>query len=235
MKLHELQQLPMDKASRLSRAKAMGFDTSTVWYHANTGGIEGKGFDNDRLPGGDPDAPFSAHWFIHTPTEFSAYPNTGNTITPVYLRLQKLATWTDMKKYAKTARGPDLRAALEAAGFDGMHWEGRGSVNREELTKTGQTIFWSGPRRSPMTLKWEKEKIRGETYDTLNLYDDGDPDEDGDDFSIGYITGYKDVDDFEDATPEKDTIAMFNTDSIRSIYAKFDPAKKGSGGLNETI
>jgi hypothetical protein len=35
---------------RLSRAKAMGFDTDKVWYHANTGGIEGDSFDNDRLP-----------------------------------------------------------------------------------------------------------------------------------------------------------------------------------------
>ena len=38
-----------DKAARQARAQAMGFDTSTVWYHANTGGIEGDGFDNDRF------------------------------------------------------------------------------------------------------------------------------------------------------------------------------------------
>jgi len=51
MKLIELQQLPMDKASRLSRAKAMGFDTDTVWYHGSsnikTGSSDIIAFDVD--------------------------------------------------------------------------------------------------------------------------------------------------------------------------------------------
>ena len=159
------------KAARMARAKAMGFDTSQVWYHANTGGIEGDGFDNDRLPSSDPDRPFNAHWFSHEPSEFAAYPSTGNTITPVYLKLDKSkeaphGVWRKVAAQIHKAwdRGDNKRNAadmirekLVSMGYTHAV-RGRESIDAAELERTGETSFMTSTG-TKVTLKWEKMNL----------------------------------------------------------------------------
>ncbi len=161
-------QLYMSKGARMKRAEAMGYDTSTVWYHANTGGIEGEGFDDSRLPASDPDRPFNAHWFSHEPSEFAAYPSTGNTITPVFLALDKskeapYGVWRKLtaQVYDAWDKGDNKRNAadmirekLVSMGYTHAI-RGREPIDAEELKSTGETSFMTSTG-TKVTLKWEK-------------------------------------------------------------------------------
>jgi len=159
------------QAARMARAKALGFDTSQVWYHANTGGIEGEGFDNDRLPASDPDRPFNAHWFSHEPSEFAAYPSTGNTITPVYLKLDKSkeaphGVWRKLAGQVHRAwdagdnernAADMIREKLVSMGYTHAV-RGREPIDAEELKRTGETSFMTSTG-TKVTLKWEKMNL----------------------------------------------------------------------------
>lgn len=232
--------------ARKAKADAQGFDTSQVWYHANTGGIVGAGFDNDRLPGSDPDAPFNAHWFSHEPSVTAAYRGgrDGNTITPVYIR-GKAAPYAvvmqEMKKirdsylsddiptaeadanldriYKEGGASHALRKRLVSMGYTHSIWRGREPINAAELERTGQTTF-KDSRGGRHTLKWDTIKVRGEEIKTLDLYDGGE-----------HITGYSDLKDFEQASPEREAVAVFDPSAIRSIYAKFDDDQFGVNNL----
>lgn len=178
---------------RQQRARDMGFDTDKVWYHANTGGIEGEGFDNERLPEHDPDRPFNAHWFSSEPSEFAAYPSTGNTITPVHLRLDpnKEATHDVWRKVARNVhmmfrRGEApkgkgaadlIREILVDKGYTHAV-RGREPIDAEELKRTGQTQHKTSTGGT-ITLKWEKMKTMPrppeytpEEYDLITKYED---------------------------------------------------------------
>ncbi len=174
MKLLELinrSNLDMTSKARKARAQAMGFDTSQVWYHANTGGIEGEGFDDARLPAHDPDRPFNAHWFSHEPSAFAAYPSTGNTITPVYLALRKEASigvWSKVTAQVhkawdagdKKRNASDLiREKLVSMGYTHAI-RGREPIDAAELERTGETSFKTSTGTT-ITLKWEKLMLPG--------------------------------------------------------------------------
>ena len=155
---------------RKARAKSMGYDPEKVWYHANTGGIEGEGFDDSRLPANDPDRPFNAHWFSSEPSEFAAYPSTGNTITPVHLKLDpsKEAThdvWRKVARYVnmmyRRGEAPEgkrpsdlIREILVDRGYTHAI-RGREPIDAEELKRTGETSFKTSTGGT-VTLKWEK-------------------------------------------------------------------------------
>jgi hypothetical protein len=320
MKLLELinrSNLDMSKAARMKRAEAMGFDTSQVWYHANTGGIEGEGFDDARLPASDPDRPFNAHWFSHEPSEHASYPSTGNTITPVFLSLDKSkeaphGVWRKLTRKVHDAwDGGDnernaadmIREKLVSMGYTHAV-RGREPIDAAELKNTGETSFMTSTG-TKVTLKWEKlnlppgapeyteeemevirahtqvkrdydmyhslvvdavvnkkmtpemsEKLKAkgielkdeldrlepltdaaneraydvlnanrEQVDTLQMYDS----------DIGYVTGYHDLDDFIDSSPEKEDIAVLDPSIIRSVYAAFDPEEEGNNKIMSSL
>jgi len=156
--------LPMDKASRMARAEEQGFDTSTVYYHANTGGIEGAGFDNDRLPASDPDRPFNGHWFGIAPSVQAAYRDgiDGNTITPVYLRLGKAAPHKVWREVARqVSGGTEVREHLLEMGYDHAV-RGRDSFTREEVEKslrdTGEFSYETSTGEK-ITMSWSENAV----------------------------------------------------------------------------
>lgn len=171
MKLLELinrTNLDMSKQARMKRAEAMGFDTSTVWYHANTGGIEGEGFDDERLPASDPDRPFNAHWFSHEPNMHASYPSSGNTLTPVFLALRKEAPYAVWRKItAQIHKAWDgernaadmIREKLVSMGYTHAI-RGREPIDADELERTGETSFKTSTGEI-ITLKWEKLMLPG--------------------------------------------------------------------------
>ena len=121
MKLHELStKLPMDKESRLRRAKEMGFDTSKVWYHGtradftsfNTttnGAAEGVYMD---------DSAYKANIFAR---------NEGGNVIACYVR-GVFGTRQDMLD-ASNSGGGDLVSAsektkiMQSKGLDGYYDE----------------------------------------------------------------------------------------------------------------
>ena len=205
--------LPMDQESRMQRAREMGFGEQ-VWYHANTGGIVGQGFDASRLPQVDPDAPFNAFWFLNEPNEFAAYPSTGNTITPVRIR-GKAATIEDVRALAGKGMMPDQkREALSEQGFTHIVWVGREPINEKELKETGSTRF--------KTNRGGTKELRLADDGTIDLYTG----------SGSFITGgYTDLADFNRLEPEQETVAVFDPTAIRSINAAFDPDFTESSNL----
>ncbi|RLA40703.1 MAG: hypothetical protein DRR06_17075, partial [Gammaproteobacteria bacterium] len=226
--------LDMSKKARTERAEDMGFDTKKTWYHANTGGILGEGFDNNRLPARDPDAPFNAHWFSGEPSEFAAYPVTGNTITPVFLQRGKEGSIADVasvasETYEKFGTSSDVRERLVSEGFDLVLWDGRGEVDLNELRETGETTY--------KTTKGSERTLRFDEYNGLDMFYDGDQ----------HITGYyefgtpKDstqdekregsIRDFLSQNPKEDTIAVLNPKIIRSVNAVFDPDQADSPNI----
>ncbi len=101
MKLREITQsrLPMDKVSRMGRARQMGFDTGTIWYHgtvpsAYVPDIDIKAFDPDKI-GGRFGADEEGFFFTTDTTEASDYASIdggspeGGAVYPVYLKMIK--------------------------------------------------------------------------------------------------------------------------------------------------
>lgn len=162
--------LDMSTEARMQRAKAMGYGDQ-IWYHANTGGIVGEGFDPAYLPNSDPDRPFVAFWFGSKPSEFAAWRGgTGNTITPVMLKLDP-SKEAKTKDYKRVARQLYNELSEDATDVNGMSFaqalrqrlldegythavRGREAINREELEKTGKTSFYANGIKS--YLEWKK-------------------------------------------------------------------------------
>jgi hypothetical protein len=82
--------LPMDKASRMQRAKEAGFDTDTVWYHGTTSGAFDQ-FDPKQV-GSNFRADEKGFFFLNDPRQASEYatsdtqglPVSGGSVVPTY-------------------------------------------------------------------------------------------------------------------------------------------------------
>ena len=204
-----------------------GFNTGTAFVHVNRGGIVGDGFDNARLPSSDPDAPFNAHWLTTEPSPQTAYRGgvDGDTYTPVHIKTGNPASKADIAdaqkaimEKTKTQAGLDevyaagggshaLREELASRGFTHAVWSGHDAVNATELATTGSTSF-KDARGRKLKLVWEKIKVRGKEYPSLELYENGE-----------HITGYTDLADYLDAAPEVSSVAVFDPKNIKSVWA----------------
>lgn len=84
-------ELPMDEASRMSRAREQGFDVDEVFYHGTPAAqsIADEGFDPARLGKGN-DQMGAGFYFTNNPNQASGYAHGDNAgIIPVYLRTGK--------------------------------------------------------------------------------------------------------------------------------------------------
>lgn len=208
--------LDMSTEARNRRAIEQGY-SEQVFYHANTGGIKGDGFDNSKLPLGDPDAPFVAHWFIFEPNEFAAYPVTGNTITPVRLKLTNPAPHEVINELKKTFRNEDLRAELVRRGYTHVVWQGRSKVDWDAFDRDGRVVYYQG-RGAKRTLVKDVENST-DTEEYIDIY--------GGANAQNHITGIGSRAEFEEMFPEVETIAVFDPSAIRSVHAAFDPDAVG--------
>lgn len=135
MKLHELKDtLPMDKESRLSRARAMGFDTNTVLYHGTsprggwTGNDETPDIKSFNISGGKiagvyltKNSGYSNKYTKHDGKEVGA-------VYPVFVR-GKAATSDDVDDIWTPGMSTDeITSILQGRGFDIVDDEGMEEV-----------------------------------------------------------------------------------------------------------
>jgi hypothetical protein len=114
--------LPMDTESRMQRAREMGYDTGTVWYHGSKEDIK-PGFTNRPFGVGKDWAIF----FSENPKHAGAY---GEITYPVYLNIKN----PYHPKTADEAIQPDVDA-LRAQGYDGVVFDadGMGGAGRTQI------------------------------------------------------------------------------------------------------
>ena len=136
MKLSELQQLPMDKASRFKRAKVMGFDTSTVWLHG-TGETDEYGDPIGSMHGSD-DKSDTGHladlgtWFTESPevadhfaNRLGDYEYAQPQVYPVFLKMKNpvmFDSYEDLETEFVDFDGsaPEFSNYLKGLGYDGI-------------------------------------------------------------------------------------------------------------------
>jgi hypothetical protein len=130
--------LPMDEASRMARAREMGFDTDTTWYHG-TKSPNFESFDLKKAGKSDPGLVGKAVYFTPEAEQagsFAASQHYGKgdapAVIPAYLRMQNPAYITDgvlpdgrrltdvhPSGITKQSAGA-INRALKAAGHDGV-------------------------------------------------------------------------------------------------------------------
>lgn len=104
--LKESDKLPMDNDSRMARAKAMGFDTDTVWYHGTAGNFPSFNKTGKTVAGWFTDDPTMANEYARD-GGISNYPNGGENVIPVYFRKSdRVGRFADIVDSAKS-RGID--------------------------------------------------------------------------------------------------------------------------------
>jgi len=128
--------LPMDEASRMARAKAMGFDTDATWYHGSKSPIDA--FDLDHAGKSDPGLVGKAAYFTSSREQagdFATNRHYGSgdapNVTPAYLAMKNPAQIVDgvlpdgrrlseaHPNGIQNWSADELESALRGAGHDG--------------------------------------------------------------------------------------------------------------------
>ena len=221
-------ELPMDEASRVARREARYADEGLV--HVNRGGIEGEGFDNERLPWDDPDTPFNAHWFTTEPSPSAAFRKQGSddplTYTPVVLEKGRRGDWRDVVNYGESmgenaGYGTEFREGLLNNGVSDIVVRGGDKIDQSTID-----ALPVGGR-----LKVDPENKYGDRRNSLVKNEDG---------SLGFYEGsehildYDDLADYKHFNPDIKDVAVLDNTIIRSPNAAFDPEYTGPnimGGL----
>jgi hypothetical protein len=160
--------LPMDQASRLARAREMGFDTDTTWYHGTRAG----GFDafdpslaNSSSRTGVPDG---AMVFSSSPDNASTYAVTksggwgdnlsyepGAAVIPTYLRDDGLpmvvdakgASWQDIEYGGKFYDANELAQLAKDLEYEGLLVKNVVDSKVSRGAKPSDTYFEFDPSR----------------------------------------------------------------------------------------
>ncbi len=135
--------LPVDEASRLGRARDLGFDTSTPLYHGTTSSWEGTGFretdgrTRERATFLTPD-PQVANAYARSPYA-RAFDSTEGNILPVYARMRNPKV-IDMEGsgYADTSVHDAIEDA-RSAGHDGVVFHNMIDMSGPNLDQVPQT------------------------------------------------------------------------------------------------
>ncbi len=222
--------LPMDEASRLQRAKEMGFDTDKTWYHGTGSNIEE--FDPKFLGLGR-DQYGSGFYFTNSKdyadryarpkdwSDISSDPNlipkgTANTIE-AYLKLKKPVpsegklSKAQIRKLIKDS--PELDENLW--NFGDYSYEGKNKVIENAVNAYYE--FQSKPINTLNNLS--NDFYRGHEGDFLKKVTK----HTGWDHNIDRLEGRGDI------------VAVFQPNQIRSTEAAFDPSKADSGNLLASI
>lgn len=109
--------LPMDQASRLARAKEMGFDTDTTWYHGTDKVFDA--FDNAKIkaPEGD-----KAHYFTRSLGEAADYADQndkGGSIIPAFLNPSQMKR-VDLKYRLYDLENAEMLDQAKREGYNGI-------------------------------------------------------------------------------------------------------------------
>jgi hypothetical protein len=123
--VEEMSGLPMDKASRMERAKYMGFDVDTTYYHGT--GADFSEFKNKQ----ERDYGYSGqgYYFTDEPATASFYADTtakkgGNpNVIPANLKMQNpyiIKEYTDQPRGMQAGQDKGFTEKLKAEGYDGV-------------------------------------------------------------------------------------------------------------------
>ena len=191
-----------------------------VMYHG-TAGSSFTVFDKEKIKTSDYDTPFNGFWFSSDPRTSPAMRDAKNVI-PVYLSIKNPApseVWRKVSKEVystlnpsdirKNARSVDdeVRYRLQDMGYDGIQYNGKPTINKQEFEKNGQTSFKSISGYSYTIAKNNKTGY-------VDLYDGkviGKPSLEKDEF----ITDYSNLDDFLNSEKEETWVA-FEPNQIKS-------------------
>ena len=180
-------------------------------------------FDKEKIRENDYDTPFNGFWFSSDKFTSPAMRDAKNTI-PVYLSIKNPAPSEVWRKVSKDvdkesnegnlrlskgsrSEGDEVRHRLQAMGYDGIHYSGKPSINKNEFEKNGYTSFKTLAGKS-YTISINEEnggldlysgKVNGKpTYETEE-----------------HITGYLDLNDFLN-TFEDEVWVAFEPNQIKS-------------------
>lgn len=207
---NKLDDLPMDKASRLARAKDLGFDTNKVLYHGTAKTF--PEFSMEQL-GKNTRAKSAKQgvWMVKDPNTAHGYAKYGSESVPIQElidkanAMEKIGDWDKYDDYLRQAE--ELEMQIGKYGGTGQ--------NIIPLYKKGKykTVDANGAEFTDIQdivndsiFEAKKSGFDGVTFN--NLADDV------------YFNG----------RPTEHTI-VFDPKNIRSTQAKFDPSKKDSANL----
>ena len=217
--LKELDNLPMDEASRMARAKEMGFNPERTYYHGTSGDI--ASFDPAKK--GDVTESRSAKkafWFTDDPEVTArSYAEYSSRDMPVKRKLrdadlaEKRGDWDEYD-----------RALAEAEKLEQ-------DIIDDPLR--GQTIM---PITLPDTEEMIVRDMKGRSFDDFGVSDE--IDEILDDAKSMGMKGVV-FDNLNDAVgfankPARH-VAIFSPENIRSKFAKFDPSKRESAKITAGV
>lgn len=236
--------LKMDEASRLARAKEMGFDTSKTYYHGTPHSFEG--FDLKKL-GSQTDQGDARQgiFFSEDPSVADNFANYGPSTEA--LKEQEVIN-------AVKAKYPNIESLIEKYQYD------RSYVNKDEKKLIKDYFAELRKARTPFSKKAsELDEIGFKLYSnnfgsetnqlvganiipahvkTKNpyVYDNvsGEP---VDNFQLASIIEHAKSRGHDSVViPKhisgKDTVIVFKPEQVRSKYAAFDPDKAGSGDIS---
>jgi hypothetical protein len=196
------QELPMDEASRLTRAKEMGFDTDKTWYHGtNTPGFES--FDITRPPkGADESVPSRGAVFLtqdpKIASNFASVRDKPGAVLPLNVATKNTFDYQNPEHLKKAINALTPEKQLELL---------------NNISKSAGLVSEKTPQETLLRALSE-----GRWYDiedpvfTKALKDAG--------FDSFLVSEYG-----------KKNLGVFDSTKIRSKFAKFDPSKTDSGDL----
>lgn len=195
--------LDMSQEARMARAREMGFDTETVYYHATTGDIK-------ELKAPVQDIGFHVGTVAQANNRNAvSSENIGElqgAVIPVYVRGQKF-----LRMFDHTSWEPNtLARSLEREGI---------TISPERM----QLIDWNGDLKTEMTRPAIVAELKAQGYDGIvykNIWEGDGPRVDPNDMST-----------IIEPDAQEDSYVIFDPSNIRSVNAAFDPAQSDSSNL----
>jgi hypothetical protein len=223
--------LPMDEASRMARAREMGFDTDTTWYHGTSGDFDQfkRRRDDIGIHLGTADQAnerIAYKVYRGSPETPSVMPVLARMRNP--LRLDDLGAWDRDNMVWALERlpefGPEARRAktltqardmMERRGYDGIIYRNTGET-------PGLMPFIEEETRRTKALREAYPDYRGSATPELQQTPEYRAMKEAHERRWAFM---------EDPANTQDSIAVFRPNQIRSRFARFDPRNAESGSL----
>lgn len=243
----ELPELPMDEASRMARAKEMGFDTDKTWYHGTGGNIEAF---NPELLGANTTGP-SKGLGVHLSKSPELANEYAKESAPDYLKKA-----TKAADIAIDAVGDAQKSLIEKYGKDRSKWPheaeelvrnktadflhaqdqleySQRKADKADWTQGVNVIPTHLKLKNPAIIDLEGGMINSDAAKLAQKYKDS-----GKYDGVIFKNAYDTPGPFragEVRAGATDVAVVFDPSQIRSKFAEFDPSKAKSGNISAGI
>ena len=220
-------------------SKVVNEDSSPmVMYHGTAEDLFTV-FDKEKIRENDYDTPFNGFWFSSDKFTSPAMRDAKNTI-PVYLSIKNPAPSEVWRKVSKDvdkesnegnltlskgsrSESDEVRHRLQAMGYDGIHYSGKPSINKNEFEKNGYTSFKTLAGKS-YTISINEENGGLDLYSgKVNKKPTYETEE--------HITGYLDLNDFLN-TFEDEVWVAFEPTQIKSAIGNTGEFNPDTGDIS---